>query len=98
MPLAKKTSLFIVIPLDIILNVIIIIIGYFFFISGYIELAIIIWILKGVGEIFAIWFIIRLYQFVTADPPPPDPPCVIFLGVVMAIAILLSTLNILINT
>ena len=96
MPLAKKTSLIIVIPLVIILNIIIIIIGYFFFISGYIELAILIWILKGVADVFLIWFITRFLKYL-ADPDIVDPPCVIFLGVVLAIAIFLSTMNILIN-
>jgi len=100
MPEAKKkipkTVYFVAIPLVIILNIIVIIIGFFFFISGFIELAILIWILKALLDVFLIWLIIWLIKFATVEPPP-NPPCVIFLGIVMAIVIFLSTMNILIN-
>ncbi|MFX1502273.1 MAG: hypothetical protein ACFFDH_15030 [Promethearchaeota archaeon] len=90
-----KTVYFVAIPLFIILNIILILIGYFIFISGYIELAILIWILKGLLDVFLIWLIIWLIKFATTEPPP-NPPCVLFLGVVIAIAIFLSMVNILI--
>lgn len=92
-----KTVYFVAIPLVIILNIIIILIGYFFFITGYVELAILIWILKGLMDAFLIWLIIWLIKFITQAEPPPNPPCVIFLGVVMAIAIFLSAMNVLMS-
>ena len=93
-----KTVNFILIPAAIVINVVLILGGYFCFTAGLVEIAIIIWILIPILDAFLIWFIIWLRKFlenVVFEDPPPNPPCVIFLGMAVSVAIFLSAMNIL---
>ncbi|MHA1986626.1 MAG: hypothetical protein ACW98D_08310 [Promethearchaeota archaeon] len=91
-----KTVYFILIPLAIIINIALIVGGYFCFIGGLFEIALILWIVTPVLDIFMIWGIIwgiKFHKYVKEEAGP-NPLCLIFGGLIVSLIVSMSILNI----
>lgn len=78
-----RTVYVVLIPSAILFNVILILVGIFSFLEGALEIAITLWVLTGILDIFIIIGIIYLIKFHEKvqpyHPAPADPTCLIFL-------------------
>lgn len=91
-------SVYIISALAVVLNVIFILIG-FYFLEANLIIAITIWILVVIEKIIVIYGLLKLIKFheiVKARPETrqyPDPTCLIFLGIIMGITLMISLIS-----
>ena len=92
-------SVYIISALTIVLNVIFILIGIFFFLEGNLIIAIAIWILVVIEKIIVIYGLTKIpkFQEIINKPPEarqfPEPTCLIFLGIIMAATLMISLIS-----
>ena len=95
-----KTVYYVLIPSAILLNVILIVIGVYSYIGGSLEIAITLWVLTAILDVFIIIGIIYLIKFheklVSVIEVPADPTCLIFLPFIIGVILIVSSLSIII--
>lgn len=95
-----KSIIYAVIPLVIIFNVALIVIGVFSFTGGLTEIAITLWVITAITDVFliiGISYLIKFHKKVQPKIPAlPNPSCVIFIAVIVAAILLMSIMNIII--
>ncbi len=95
----KKTPrsiYYILLPVTIIFNVALILGGILSFNAGLLEIALLLWVTTPITDAFLIWGMINLRKFRNKllEEPLPNPPCLIFVGIIISVIVLLSTINI----
>lgn len=98
--LVSKILAYIVSVLTIIINVIFILIGILFYLEGNLLIAIVIWILVIIEKIIVIYLLVKLLDYYRrrADQSDgvihfPDATCLIFLGIIMGAAFMISLVS-----
>jgi len=95
-----KTVYYVLIPSAILLNVILIVIGVYSYIGGSLEIAITLWVLTAILDVFMIIGIIYVINFhkkvQPLIPTAADPTCLIFLPFIIGAISIVSSLSIII--
>lgn len=95
-----QTVYVVLIPLAILLNVILIVIGVYSYIGGFLEIAIALWVLTAILDVFMIIGIIKVIKFHEKVQPlitaAADPTCLIFLPFIIGAILIVSSISIII--
>lgn len=95
-----KTVYFVLVPSAILLNAILIVIGVYSYIGGSLEIAITLWVLTAILDVFLIIGIILVKKFHEKVHPliaaAADPTCLIFLPFIIGVILIVSSLSIII--
>ena len=93
-----RTVYVVLIPLAILLNAVLIVIGFYSYIGGSLEIAITLWVLTAILDVFMIIGIIFLILFhkKLLQKSTSDPTCLIFLPFIIGAILTISAVSILI--